>query len=52
MTCDLCEPAPHPNCEVHTALAVTDPRTGEEKVLDVCIGHYEAFERVGTEGGR
>jgi len=52
MTCDLCDPAPHPNCEAYTALEVMDPRTQKTKVLDVCLEHYEAWERANMEGER
>lgn len=50
--CLLCEPAPHPNCEMHTVIQMLDPSTvplGEdyEKHLvqvPVCMAHFEAFQ--------
>jgi hypothetical protein len=46
MTCDMCEAAPHPNCDVYAQLEVMNPTTGVEKTLSVCLGHYEAFVRA------
>ena len=49
--CLLCEPAPHPNCEMHTTLQMVDPANvplpdnHEDHLVSipVCLGHYEAF---------
>jgi len=51
MACDLCEPAPHPNCETYAVLMVRNPETGRTKVLDVCLEHYEVFKQAGEEDG-
>ena len=44
--CQLCEPAPHENCEVWSQLVVVDPVTGDRSAVDVCLEHYEAMEGV------
>lgn len=44
--CDLCEPAPHTNCEAYTMLVVEDPKDGSDATVDVCLEHYEALEEV------
>lgn len=51
--CLLCEPAPHPNCEMHTVVQMLDPmnvplgEADEDHLvgIPVCHGHYEAFEQ-------
>ncbi|QIO25471.1 hypothetical protein [Haloarcula sp. JP-L23] len=51
--CLLCEPAPHPNCEMHTVVQMLDPMgipLGESDAdhlvsIPVCLGHYEAFQQ-------
>ena len=49
--CELCEPAPHPNCEVYTQMIVIDPATGDRTAIDVCLEHYETLERCLQTGG-
>lgn len=43
MPCELCEPAPHANCETYAQAEVTDLMTGESRVVDVCLEHYEVI---------
>lgn len=45
-TCQLCEPAPHANCEAYTAVTISDPMDGSEGEVWVCMEHYEAIEEV------
>ncbi len=46
-TCQLCEPAPHPNCEGYTPVYIEDPmKTSDAKEFRVCMEHYEAIEEV------
>lgn len=45
VACLLCEPAPHPNCEVYAAVRVRDPWTQDEPVeIPVCLAHYEVIQ--------
>lgn len=45
-TCQLCEPAPHQNCEGYTSVWIEDPMHGAEAEVRVCMEHYEAIEEV------
>lgn len=40
--CVLCEPAPHPNCEVWGTLQVEDIWGEFSGEIPVCLEHYEA----------
>lgn len=44
MSCQLCEPAPHENCEVYTMVTIEDPAMQTEAHFDVCLEHYEAIQ--------
>lgn len=46
MACELCEPAPHENCEVYTQVHIEDPAYGTSGTVDVCLEHYEAIEEA------
>jgi len=41
--CQLCEPAPHPNCEAYTSVWIEVASVGEHE-FRVCLEHYEAIE--------
>jgi len=44
--CQLCESAPHPNCDAYTSVTISDPMDGSEAEVWVCLDHYEAIEEV------
>lgn len=41
--CVLCEPAPHPNCEVYAVVTIEDPMLKESSGFEVCLDHYETI---------
>jgi len=42
--CQLCEPAPHPNCESYSEVEISDPATGESGYVTVCMEHLKTIE--------
>lgn len=44
--CQMCEPAPHANCDKYTSVWVEDSMTGSGAEVQVCMEHYEAIEEV------
>ena len=40
--CQMCEPAPHPNCETYTEAIIVDPLEDESHIVPVCLDHWEA----------
>jgi len=44
--CTLCEPVPHPNCEVYTVMTITNLVEVQSGKVPVCLEHFEAIEQT------
>jgi hypothetical protein len=42
--CELCEAAPHENCDGYTQVMIEDPETRQEGSVWVCLEHFEAIK--------
>ncbi len=47
--CQLCEAAPHPNCDASDSVWIEAPFSQLEGEVRVCIEHYDAIEKALSE---